>query len=184
MDTNNIPPSISHSIPANQELDFTKLHNRILQKISNQKPYSALRHRLILASLSLISFIMMLLATISLTLFFWDISYFFAKTPVSNIKPRELFNDLLEASLFELTLIAGIGVIVIYFLYRQTDLPFVKERRAIFLSIVGSICILSFLGYLAIDFLDQKKVGIQNFESQVQKLPHRKKRNIARPITD
>ena len=184
MDTNNIPPSISHSIPANQELDFTKLHNRILQKISNQKPYSALRHRLILASLSLVGFLVMLLATISLTLFLWDISYFFTKTPISNIKAGKLFNDLLEASLFELTLIAGIGAIVIYFLYRQTDLPFVRERRAIFLSIVGSICILSFLGYLAIDSFDQKKVGIQNFESQVQKLPHRKKRNIARPITD
>lgn len=101
-----------------------KLKNKILEKVNHQKPYSKWRFWLIEGAWITAILVLLTIVCFGLAFAIWD------WIEAANIPDPQGFNlfTLIFKGLPELVLIAGVLSVVIYYLYRQTDFPLVKNR--------------------------------------------------------
>jgi len=148
------------------------LKNKIIQKIHQEKPHSYWRFWLI-DFLRIITIIILLIgAGLSLAYFIWD-----------SLEANRLINFdgldfwlMLTRGLPEILLIVALVSIILYLLYRQTDLPFVKNRSLVF----GSVWIILVVLASCSIVLVQNSKSLENYFSNTQEslegLPYRPKR--------
>ncbi len=148
------------------------LKNKILTQIHQQKPYSWWRFFLINVIKIIAVFILFCLSSLVLSYFVWDLIE--ANTLLAQ-SDQNLFT-ILNNSLPELLLFVLFVSLVLYLLYRQTDLPLVKNRGLVFGSvwfILALIC-----GGVVWTVRENSAFEDEFFktQSQLENLPYRPKR--------
>jgi glucan phosphoethanolaminetransferase (alkaline phosphatase superfamily) len=148
------------------------LHTKILSRLDNQKPYSHLRYRIIWIILVILTVLLSFIAVFCMAFFIWDINYTLNKIPING----NSFVDILQNGLFELMLVSVLLSVIMYVMYRRTDLPFVKQRLSVFLGILLGVGLFATVGFFVIDNSPIIKPNIIKLEEKLEKLPHRPNR--------
>lgn len=149
------------------------LKDRILKELESAKPHSKLFFQFItFFTLFLIS-ILIGLSILSITFFIWDIVRI-----SEDIRPnRKLLDDILEFSLFELVVIAGLLSWLIFVLFRRLDITILKHRFYLILTIITLIIGLSIGGFFAVEKFLPAKDLFREIQKGVELVPHRKGRD-------
>lgn len=148
------------------------LKNKIIQKIHQEKPYSYWRFWLI-DFLRIITIIILLIgAGLSLAYFIWD-----------SLEANRLINFdglnfwlMLTRGLPEILLIVAFVSIILYLLYRQTDLPFVKNRSLVFGSVWLILVVLASLSIVLVQNSNSLERYFSNTQETLENLPYRPRR--------
>lgn len=122
------------------------LKTKIISKIKDEKPYSKTRHTTVVVLGTIISCFLLGFAIFDLAYFMWDLEYKSRGLPIT---PDTLVT-LSRAAIIELIVITILFAIIIYIIYRRTDLPYVKQRLLVFICIVITIGLLGTGTYIII----------------------------------
>jgi hypothetical protein len=149
-----------------------KLKNKILEKVNHQKPYSKWRFWLIESAW--IAAILGLLTMVCFGLAFaiWD------WVEAANIPDPQGFNPfiLIFKGLPELVLIAGVLSVIIYYLYRQTDFPLVKNRLLLSIILLVFVMITTSLILVTVENNDSAEKGFESAQNGLDNSIYRPKR--------
>jgi len=149
-----------------------KLKTKIKEKIIHEKPYSYWRFALIDFVRIFSILVLLLLAGYALAYFIWDTLE--AKTILDG-GDQNIFHTL-SHGLPELLLIVLIISTIMYLLYRQTDLPLVKNRFLVFGSVWVFLIIVSSALVFAVQNSNVLEQSFFNTQDQLENLPYRPKR--------
>jgi hypothetical protein len=148
------------------------LKNKILEKLHHQKPYSHWRFVLIDTVRILCILILLFVAGFALAYFVWDVIEAKLILDPDDGNIFHVFWHGLPEILLALLLISSL----MYYLYRQTDLPLVKNRVLLF----GSVWAILILISTGIIFTVQNNRSLENgffgTQEQLENLPYRPKR--------
>jgi amino acid transporter len=150
------------------------LHNKILNSIKDQKPYSGWRFELLGFFIILIITILISLSILILTFFFWDVIDLCVFT-------RSDWVSILGAGLFELIFIIFAMIGVTYYLYRRTDFIYVKNKSTVLISIIAIILGASLAGLITIQNTPPIKRIFQSVAQRIEDKGYRKGRRN-RPV--
>ena len=148
------------------------LKNKILEKLHHQKPYSHWRFVFIDTVRILCIFILLFVAGLALAYFIWDVIEVGSILDQKDSNIWHIFWHGLPEILLAVVLISTL----MYYLYRQTDLPLVKNRIILF----GTVWVILISTSSVIIFTLQNNKNLENgffvTQEQLENLPYRLKR--------
>lgn len=149
-----------------------KLKNKILEKVKKQKPYSKWHFWLIEGSWIATILGLLTLVCFGLAFAIWD------WVEAANIPDPQGFNPfmLIFKGLPELVLIAAVLSVIIYYLYRQTDFPLVKNRLLLSVILVAFVIITTSLILVTVENNDNAQKGFESAQNGLDNSIYRPKR--------
>jgi uncharacterized BrkB/YihY/UPF0761 family membrane protein len=154
------------------------LRSKILDRVKTEKPYSKSYFQGLYIVLAFVVFAILTIVIISSTFILWDFIFINNQIPPNR---RDIFN-LIRAILLELIIFAGLGTWLIYFLYRKTDLPLVKNRFLLFALIVALIAGISIGCYFAVENFPPARRFFERLDNGVENIPYRRGRIPREPL--
>ena len=143
-----------------------------MQKIRREKPHSYWRFWLTDFLRILLIIILLIGAGLSLAYFIWD------SLEANRLVSFEGLNFwlMLTQGLPEILLIVTVMSIILYLLYRQTDLPFVKNRGLVFGSVWLILVVLASISIVLVQNSDSLDQYFSSTQKSLEGLPYRPKR--------
>ncbi|MEI6729176.1 MAG: hypothetical protein WCK98_06055 [bacterium] len=149
-----------------------KLKNKILEKVNHQKPYSKWRFWLIEGGWIAAILGLLTLVCFGLAFAIWD------WIEAANIPDPQGFNPfmLIFKGLPELVLIAAVLSVIIYYLYRQTDFPLVKNRLLLSLILILFVTVTTSIILITVENNDNAQKGFESAQNGLDNSIYRPKR--------
>ena len=149
-----------------------KLKNKILEKVNNQKPYSKWRFWLIEGAWIILILFLLTLVCFGLAFAIWDF------VDAATIAIPVEFNPLvlIFKGLPELILIALVLSVIIYYIYRQTDFPLVKNRLLLSIILLTFVIITTSIILFAVENNDNAEKGFESAQNGLDNSIYRPKR--------
>jgi hypothetical protein len=148
------------------------LKNKIIQKIHQEKQYSYWRFW-VTDFLRILTIIILLIGSgLSLAYFVWDS---LVANRLANFEGLNIWL-ILTRGLPEILLIVIVVSVILYLLYRQTDLPFVKNRSLVFGSVWLILVVLATLSIVLVQNSNSFEQYFSKTQESLEGLPYRPRR--------
>ena len=149
-----------------------QLNQKIFDRIKSQQPHPKIYFQATSALIIFTIFASLSLSLLSLTFFMWD-----TMMVVSNMPRRgSWLSEIIDFGLFEILALSVFGGLSVYYFYRKTDLPMVKNRAFLVIGIIGIILGVGFGSLLAINSYPPARFWFSRFQKNFDQSPYRKHR--------